>query len=270
MGNLFGLIDEKMCTACGVVKHKTMFRFYRRGARNGAIKYESRCIECKNISDAIRARDPERRAVTRDYARLRKSEMSILRRGVDGYVGPLCKVEWCKCVVCGFIAYYKRASLGSASLANSMCKGCYRSMVNTGKKATKGVVVCVDCGGHTIGTAAKMRCNACATKIVVAYNKRLRANGHRSDRSIVDRARKHGVTLERVNRVSVYDRDGWKCYLCGVQVVRSKTYRPDQATLDHIVPLSHGGPHTYANVMTCCHRCNSMKSNSVPGAGSNV
>lgn len=70
---------------------------------------------------------------------------------------------------------------------------------------------------------------------------------------------------ERINRERVYKRDGMRCQLCGIKVRRIKTYRDDQASVDHIVPLSIGGDHTYANVQTCCMRCNSEKGISIAG-----
>lgn len=35
-------------------------------------------------------------------------------------------------------------------------------------------------------------------------------------------------------------------------------------TLDHVIPLSRGGLHSIANVLICCHRCNSRKADLLP------
>lgn len=279
MGNLFGLIEEKKCTSCGAVKPKAMFGHYRRGARNGAIKYESKCRECKCASDRERGKSEERKRNMRAASKKILEKKALLkadvvkRQGIpDTYVGTMCRVAWCKCSKCSTVSYYKPNRLHRTvlSLESSMCERCYRSAMFTGKTMQTKTLKCVDCGCDTVGTKAKKRCSACARKRSVDHNRHMRKKGIRSDRRIVERARKHGVVVGAVNRVKVYDRDGWACYVCGVQVVRSKDYRPDQATLDHIVPLSLGGPHTYDNVRTCCHRCNSTKSNTMPGGGVNL
>lgn len=67
------------------------------------------------------------------------------------------------------------------------------------------------------------------------------------------RARKAGVESEPLSRIIVADRDGWKCCYCGVSLTK-KTL-----TLDHVRPISKGGPHTYANVVAACKPCNSSK-----------
>lgn len=68
-----------------------------------------------------------------------------------------------------------------------------------------------------------------------------------------------------INRGRVFNRDGYRCQLCGCKVKRTKTYHPQQATIDHIVPLSLGGGHSYENVQTCCQECNWKKGASVEG-----
>ena len=62
----------------------------------------------------------------------------------------------------------------------------------------------------------------------------------------------------KLNREVVFRRDNYICYICGVQV-RDIVNHPRQATLDHVIPLSKGGSHTYKNVRTCCRTCNSNK-----------
>ncbi|WP_394334327.1 HNH endonuclease [Mycobacteroides abscessus] len=50
------------------------------------------------------------------------------------------------------------------------------------------------------------------------------------------------------------------CGLCGKRVIRELTYPdPMSASIDHIIPMSAGGPHEPANVQ-CAHlACNMLK-----------
>jgi 5-methylcytosine-specific restriction endonuclease McrA len=73
------------------------------------------------------------------------------------------------------------------------------------------------------------------------------------------RAAKSAV-IETISPTAVFVRDKWKCQLCRCTVEPTLAkYNPKGATLDHIVPLSRGGSHTWANVQTACSLCNSKK-----------
>ncbi len=58
-----------------------------------------------------------------------------------------------------------------------------------------------------------------------------------------------------LTRRAVFARDDWKCQYCG---------HPAE-NLDHVVPRSRGGTHTWENVVAACRRCNSRKENRLPG-----
>jgi hypothetical protein len=80
--------------------------------------------------------------------------------------------------------------------------------------------------------------------------------------SAVRRARERGVERETVRRVEVFERDKWRCHLCGKKIKRDVVVpHPLAATLDHVVPLEQLGPHTMANLRAAHFRCNSIKSN---------
>ena len=49
------------------------------------------------------------------------------------------------------------------------------------------------------------------------------------------------------------------CSYCGKALDHEGTHGPDSATLDHVVPLSRGGPHERSNVRPACLSCNSRK-----------
>lgn len=66
--------------------------------------------------------------------------------------------------------------------------------------------------------------------------------------------------VENVPYLEVYDRDGWRCGLCGKAVRKSLRYpHPQSATLDHIIPIALGGDHTLANVQLAHWGCNRSK-----------
>lgn len=81
------------------------------------------------------------------------------------------------------------------------------------------------------------------------------------------RARHYGAEYEPVNRTRVLERDGWVCGICGGKISRLASFpHPKSASLDHIVPLSRGGDHTYRNVQAAHFMCNSVKSDSAAGS----
>lgn len=75
------------------------------------------------------------------------------------------------------------------------------------------------------------------------------------------RAMRRANTVGNVDPFKVFDRDGWKCQLCGKPAPKRLrgSHDPLAPELDHIVPLSKGGAHTYENTQ-CAHRsCNMSK-----------
>jgi 5-methylcytosine-specific restriction endonuclease McrA len=51
-------------------------------------------------------------------------------------------------------------------------------------------------------------------------------------------------------RDKVIDRDGEACFYC------SKALQQDELSLDHVMPLSHGGKSVEENLVVCCKDCN--------------
>ncbi|AIA05414.1 HNH endonuclease domain-containing protein [Streptomyces noursei] len=69
-----------------------------------------------------------------------------------------------------------------------------------------------------------------------------------------------GGNAERFDPSEVFERDGWRCYLCGVVTLpNADRYAPRKTTLDHVVPLVNGGSHTRKNTRCACRQCNVRK-----------
>ena len=55
----------------------------------------------------------------------------------------------------------------------------------------------------------------------------------------------------KLTRREVFIRDGFTCQYCGRQA--------GDLTIDHVVPRSRGGPHTWDNLVSACKTCNHRK-----------
>lgn len=78
------------------------------------------------------------------------------------------------------------------------------------------------------------------------------------------RARRNQVPFEEgITRVALRKRGGDFCAYCKVELnfVRAKNreFSPADATIEHRLPLSRGGKHTWANVVLACRACNLSK-----------
>jgi 5-methylcytosine-specific restriction endonuclease McrA len=61
-----------------------------------------------------------------------------------------------------------------------------------------------------------------------------------------------GVNLTRQN---IFKRDNNECQYCGTR---------RDLTLDHVIPSSKGGPHSWTNLVTACKKCNAKKGDNTP------
>lgn len=73
------------------------------------------------------------------------------------------------------------------------------------------------------------------------------------------RARQRGAyVFERVDPNLVFLRDAYGCVFCQARtpIALRGTGDPCEPTLEHVVPISRGGAHAYANARCACLRCN--------------
>jgi 5-methylcytosine-specific restriction endonuclease McrA len=121
----------------------------------------------------------------------------------------------------------------------------------------------------TAANRTARQCRECGSSFAPDYGVKLRAfcgeicrkrHGRRIRRKM-ERARLRAVQVESVNPIRVFERDGWRCHICGRRTPREHrgTQKATAPELDHIVPLAAGGPHSYGNTACACRRCNHRK-----------
>lgn len=79
-------------------------------------------------------------------------------------------------------------------------------------------------------------------------------NTHRRKRAMED------TETEKIDRLLVFERSSWSCHICGDKVNRENKHpHLGSPSMDHVVPLSKGGSHTYDNVKLAHLGCNISK-----------
>lgn len=159
-------------------------------------------------------------------------------------------IEWHDCAECGRTMSCPRRVVCSTECRTARAARLYREAFES--RAQRTSRPCEDCGEtYTTQTAHnKGVCLRC-------QKRRHKAAFGSTDRK---RARAYGVEYEPVSRAKVYERDAWRCGLCGKKVRKDKKApHPLSPSLDHVIPMSQGGPHTYANVQCAHFLCNSLK-----------
>lgn len=171
----------------------------------------------------------------------------------------LCKVSFPSCLSCGLLFTSKG---GMRKCCSPACSKAHQ--------AVQMVLTCAQQKG-----AEPLACKECGAAFVPAYGDKRRLFcsercSHRLSRRIkkpMDRARKRAATIERVDPLKVFERDGWRCQICHKATPkRLRGKMVDLAPeLDHIIPLSRGGEHSYRNTQCACRKCNGAKSDSIYG-----
>lgn len=73
------------------------------------------------------------------------------------------------------------------------------------------------------------------------------------------RMREREAKVEPVSRTVVFRASGGRCFYC-LSDINKQVFH-----VDHVIPLSAGGGHSYDNVVASCASCNLRKSNQVNG-----
>lgn len=140
----------------------------------------------------------------------------------------------------------------------------------------------LQCQINTVGT-----CLQCGNEYVVGKPKKLlrmirlsglcseECNNIFKDEKAVDRAYVSSMRTkaklfdvefdESITRREVFLRANGVCYICNktTHFEKYEEFSPLLATVDHRIPWTKGGKHTWSNVANCCLRCNMVKKNNL-------
>jgi len=253
---------QKLCSVEGCLAvsrtHGLCPRHYSQKLRGGIKQRLTNCVLCNekitsNLSNAIYCgKECKRKAyvnkVGKDVLAIRYKQIPRSKR--------LCSVSFNNCIVCNKNYVSKRKSY--------ICSdACYKNRLNESlrikykndreSKSYK----CKHCAIAFTTQCYDKRKSFCSSKCSKKYAHSI------TPRKVKDRALKYGVYYEYVNKIKVFDRDGWLCQICGVKTPKNimGKHKPNSPELDHRIPMSLGGEHSYNNVQCSCRQCNGTKSN---------
>lgn len=130
---------------------------------------------------------------------------------------------------------------GTGSRSVPLCVEC-----RANRRASVYNPCCIDCGKPN--TLISLRCKSCAGMVREGVEAEL------------NRLRRGRYRITRAKRLAIYERDEWRCKLCGDPVRLDVHHNHREApTLDHITPRLHGGDDEEDNLRLAHRHCNSRR-----------
>lgn len=254
------------CAHCG---RQITPRMNKTGTPSRAVRRycDSRC--------AIRARDARRPSRDRKGKRTyRDAECVVCGKGFQSYASTGSPGGWTQCcsVRCSnksrTIAAHERARVVRLVVAEVRALHRIAAYVERPRLTKR---PCGGCGTPMVGVLEWRRtCESCKSEARRLQAKKYRTTAAGRAQRHRDKARRRtrlSVAAEAIDPIAVFDRDKWRCRLCGVSTPRRLRGGTDDRApeLDHIVPLALGGTHTWGNVQCACRKCNGQKGATAQG-----
>lgn len=176
--------------------------------------------------------------------------LTLWRDNTDAW--PSSPVTWANCAWCTATFVARSVRRITCSVACNKARLRHRRPPKAGHAGQTVTTPCTGCQQpmtYTIPGSGRLP-SCCRRCIAVRV----------ADSRHVRRARTRGARSEHVDRDYVFDRDRWRCQLCGKPVPRSKAWpHPMSASLDHVIPLARQGTHEHLNVQLAHLICNVRK-----------
>lgn len=259
----------RYCKKCNAGTEHFVYRTWIKA--RGKYGFAKQCIKCRREKDRIAAATnetrkeqirnaqnrfkeagkwDERRGKYNEKQRFKQKQITYQKRVekqlalIDsGAYSPIYAID---CKKCG-----KKEIRRKPYQDGNICGYCHISNIHSQRERIMFEKTCINCRNIFTGHHCNKRCNQCSILIADANKKSWRTKRRAIERS--------ATIAEPVNPEKVFKRDKWRCRMCNKKVQNKIALKPDSAELDHIVPLSKGGVHTYSNVQCLCRQCNGMQ-----------
>jgi hypothetical protein len=165
--------------------------------------------------------------------------------------------EACKRVSLISVCEYCGVDFVAETKGKRFCsRPCYLGSQNARQKELRGcvpiAVACVECNKSFFTKKRTGQPKYCSIRCMKKVDKRKR------------RALKKNAYIEAVHISTLIRRDVGVCQICNKSVDLTATVPDDLApTVDHVIPLSKGGEHSYANCQLAHFLCNSYKNDNI-------
>jgi len=255
----------KTCTKCGLEKELTEFGVCSK-VKDGRTPRCTVCtrIDTKNHYWAIGERAEKRNLKQQQLERGVKTctACGVEKKLVAFNSNYRCKdghASWCR--VCMGVVPLTSAAVKKRTSRDKKKRDRVKKRVLKERAVQRqkefGVKTCTKCGVEKELLEFYMRCSSymarckvCEKKQTIAYRQTEAGKAARRRSTRKRRAKECGVTINSVDETAIYKRCGNKCAYCG---------STENLSLDHIVALAAGGPHTQDNLTVACQPCNSSK-----------
>lgn len=134
-----------------------------------------------------------------------------------------------------------------------------RKIASFKSKAENPCRVCGNPVGYSLGRP-RIYCSTECSRQTAEFKDARRAS--KAKRKALKRGANGG---QHIDPLKVFAAAGWKCQICNKQTPQRLrgTHHKRAPELDHVVAVSNGGAHTWANVQCACRECNLWKSNKI-------
>ena len=272
-GNTGGTSHKGMCQKCYNTyyynNNKQKFIDCAAKWRNNNIEKSRECARIWARKKWASLTKEEKLLISREQEKKRGKEEKAKRRiyAVNYYRNH--KDKWGKrgsdkpCIVCGKID-------DKTKYISGKCKACYSKILYK-EKHPKQIKFCVICKKQ-IGSYSKLeKCMACRNKERYqndpVYREKMLAKNIKNNKSASAKEKKRIACIRRRTKVANLEfsltKDEWhnilekfnhRCAYCG---------KDGKLEMDHVIPITGGGPTTKDNIVPACRSCNSKKRNTV-------
>lgn len=273
--------QSKKCTRCGLIKPLNEFQRDRK-APGG---HRARCADCNNAQLREFHRDYRERTGTHYACQDRYKKQKLCESCGESFWTREARIRFCS-VACGNVGRTSRAyghecvtcgkTWESPRVQARFCSDACQLLAARAPRAQvvlyEGPPMRILRGQRRVVAALALpalrrrwyagRCAWCGDWFV--YDQpQTRTCTPRCAKRLAHRQRRavqRAAFVEAVSPYKIFERDRWRCRLCGKAVRRDATApHPKAPVIDHIVPLAAGGTHEPANAQCAHFLCNSLK-----------